>query len=131
MAKVLTTRQLKRAIRRAPEEVEKEGNIFLQRGLAEYKKVAVQGKPWRIGESGGAIPRDTGNLRERHRTEVRNLEGSFGVDPNTVKYAGYVHRGTYKMEARPWLDYARQRADNRVQKHYRVFMDNILEFIAQ
>jgi len=131
MAKRLTIRQLKKAIRRAPGEVEREGKIFLQRGLSEYRKIAIQGKPWRVGQSGGAIPRDTGNLREQHRTNISGLEGSYGVDPRQVRYAGYVHGGTKYMEARPWLDYAMQRADKKVEKHYQEFMDKILAFIAQ
>lgn len=138
MAKKITIAQLERAFRAAPEEVKREGQEFLLRGLSEYKKVAVV-SPWRIGQRGGGIPVATpqtsgywgGKLKEQHRTKILGLEGRFGVDPNSVPYAKYVHKGTSKMESRPWLDYAKQRADRSVQGHYRVFLDNILKFIAQ
>ena len=130
MAKRLTIAQLRRAVETAPGAILTEGKIFLQRGLSEYKRAALQSSPWRIGQSGGGVPRDTGNLRERHRTEISGLEGRFGVSAESVRYASFVHQGTSKMEARPWLDSARQRANSAVEKHYKVFMDNILAHIA-
>lgn len=130
MIKRLTVKQLRKAIKKAPAEIEKEGKIFLQRGLSEYQRVAIQTPPWRINQRGGGVPRDRGNLRERHRTKISGLEGRFGVNPGDVRYAGFVHGGTYKMEARPWLDFARQRADKKVEGHYGVFLDRVLEIIA-
>jgi len=138
MAKRITVEQLARAFQSAPGEVKKEGQIFLQRGLSEYKRVALQSTPWRVGGSGGGIPKETGNLRERHRTIINGLEGRFGVPDSAVRYAKYVHgdkpyavkvRGK-NIETRPWLEYARTKANNAVEKHYRVFMDNVLKFIA-
>lgn len=130
MAKRITVDQLQRALRTAPGEVKTEAKKFLMRGISEYKRVAVQGSPWRIGQSGGGIPRDTGNLREQHRTQIKQWEARFGVGRHRVKYAKYVHDGTRKMQARPWLDYAQNRASTAVEKHYKVFMDNILKHIA-
>jgi hypothetical protein len=130
MAKKITSAQLIRAFRTAPTEVANEGKIFLTRGLSEYKRIALQTKPWKVGQSGGGIPVATGNLREQHRTVISRLTGRFGVGQTRVKYAGYVHDGTRKMEARPWLEYARIKADGAVKKHYKVFMDNILKHIA-
>ena len=130
MAKTVTAAQLIRAFKAAPREVADEGKIFLTRGLSEYKRVSLQTKPWKVGQSGGGIPVATGNLREQHRTVISGLEGKFGVGQSRVKYAGYVHDGTGRMEARPWLEYARIKADGAVKKHYKVFMDNILKFIA-
>ncbi|MHA1853383.1 MAG: hypothetical protein ACTSUF_07710 [Candidatus Heimdallarchaeaceae archaeon] len=130
MSKKITVAQLTRAFNLAPRTVEIEGMKFLVRGMSEYKRVAIQGSSWKIGQSGGAIPRDKGNLRERHRTRYRGLEGRFGVSDSDVKYAKYVHGGTRKMEARPWLNYAMKRGDNAVRKHYSVFMDEVLKIIA-
>jgi len=130
MAKTVTAAQLIRAFKTAPQEVANEGKIFLTRGLSEYKRVALQTKPWRIGQVGGGIPVATGNLREQHRTVINGLEGRFGVGQSRVKYAGYVHDGTKRMESRPWLEYARIKADGAVKKHYQVFMNNILKHIA-
>lgn len=130
MSKKITISQLKTAIARSPLKVKSEANIFLQRGLSEYKRIAVQSAPWRVGGSGGGVPRSTGNLREQHYTKINGFEGRFGVSDKAVRYAGFVHGGTKRMKARPWLEYARTKADGAVKKHYQVFMDNILKFIA-
>lgn len=130
MPKRVTAKQLRKAFRSSPQEVIKEGKIFLLRGLSEYKRIAVQTAPWRVGKSGGGVPISTGNLREMHRTEIKGLEGRFGVPRRATKYAGFVHGGTRRMEKRPWLDFARQRADKAVERHYNTFMDNILAHIA-
>jgi len=130
MSKKITISQLKIAIARSPLKVKSEALIFLNRGLSEYKRIAVQSAPWRVGGSGGGVPRETGNLREKHYTRVNGFEGRFGVSPNAVRYAQFVHSGTKRMEARPWLEYARTRADGAVKRHYQTFMDNILKFIA-
>lgn len=133
MAKNITVKQLTKAWESSPREVKREGQIFLISGLAEYKKIAVQPPLWKIGQSGGGIPVASGNLRELHTTQIKGLSGSFGLTKSNlkqVKYAGCVHGGTYKMEARPWLDFAKQKGDRAVKQHYRVFMNNILEYIA-
>ena len=124
MAKRITIKQLTRAFEKFPKKVKIEGKLYLVRGLREYKKVAFQSSPWRVGQSGGGVPVKTGNLKEQHRTKIKDLEGRFGVSDKRVKYAPYVHK------YRPWLDYAKNKADKSVEKHYKVFMDNILNFIA-
>lgn len=133
MTKSITAAQLRKAFASSPQAVMQEGKIFLSRGLSEYKRVAVGTKPWRVGQNGGGIPvalKNGGNLREQHRTVINGLVGRFGVGQTRVKYAGYVHDGTKKMRARPWLEFARTKADGAVTKHYKVFMDNILKHIA-
>lgn len=133
MAKRITVAQLTKALKTAPAEVTTEAKKFLQRGLSEYKRVAVQTAPWRVGQSGGGIPiakKNGGNLREKHYTKIEGLSGRFGVSPSQVKYAGYVHDGTRKMKKRPWLDYAFNKSEKMIEKHYKVFMDNILNHIA-
>lgn len=45
-------------------------------------------------------PVDTGRLRASIKADVRGLEANIGTD---VEYARFVHDGTYKMEARPFL----------------------------
>lgn len=138
MAKRVSAKQLARAFKTAPDEVEREGKKFLQRGLSEWKRVAVQSAPWRVGQSGGGIPRDTGNLRERHKTRIQGLRGTFGVSDQDVPYAKYVHGNKpyqvqikgRNIQTRPWLNYARSQADDKIEKHYRVFLDNILGHIA-
>jgi HK97 gp10 family phage protein len=130
MAKRITAKQLAKALKTAPAEVTTEAKKFLQRGLSEYKRVAVQGSPWRVGQQGGGVPRASGNLREMHYTKIKGLSGRFGVNPSKVRYAEYVHGGTRKMKKRPWLDYAFNKSEKQIEKHYKVFMDNILSHIA-
>lgn len=63
-----------------------------------------------IEESAKKItPVDTGRLRASITADVRGLEANIGTD---VEYARYVHDGTYKMEARPFLYEA---ADNELE----------------
>lgn len=48
-------------------------------------------------------PVDTGYLRNSIKADVDNLEANIGTK---CSYASYVHDGTYKMEARPFLESA-------------------------
>jgi len=136
MTKKITVEQLIKALEKNRNKIQREAKLFLQRGLSEYKRAALQTAPWKVGQSGGGIPRETGNLRERHRTTISGLEGKFGVPDSAVPYAKYVHGNRpysvkvkgKNIETRPWLEYARVRADGAVKKHYRVFMDNIWKF---
>lgn len=48
-------------------------------------------------------PVDTGYLRNSIKADVDNLEANIGTE---CSYASYVHDGTYKMEARPFLESA-------------------------
>lgn len=48
-------------------------------------------------------PVDTGRLRKSIKADVDNFEANIGTD---VYYAPFVHDGTYKMEARPFLESA-------------------------
>lgn len=131
MPRKITAKQLARAVEKAPAKIRREAGAFIVKGMAEYKKVSTQGTPWRVGQSGGAIPRASGKLREHHETKVRGLEGRYGVSTANVRYARYVHKGTRHLEARPWLDYAQQKADPKVRKHYNTFLDNIFKSIAR
>ena len=45
----------------------------------------------------------TGYLRDSIKADVDNLEANIGTK---CSYASYVHDGTYKMEARPFLESA-------------------------
>lgn len=51
-------------------------------------------------------PVDTGQLRNSIKAETKGLEANIGTD---CEYAGYVHDGTYKMAARPFLDMAAEK----------------------
>lgn len=54
-------------------------------------------------ESKRLCPVDTGNLRSSIEATISDLEVDVGTD---CEYAGFVHDGTYRMAARPFLDTA-------------------------
>lgn len=51
-------------------------------------------------EAKANTPVDTGRLKRSIASDVQGLEANIGTD---VEYAHFVHDGTYKMEARPFL----------------------------
>ena len=57
-------------------------------------------------------PVDTGYLRSSIGTEIDNLEVNVGTD---CDYAPFVHDGTYRMPARPFLDTAAETALNGIE----------------
>lgn len=54
-------------------------------------------------ESQAICPVDTGRLRDSMQYQVDIDSVAVGTD---VEYAPYVHEGTYKMAARPYLEIA-------------------------
>ena len=54
-------------------------------------------------EAKAITPVDTGRLKRSIAAEVKGLEANIGTD---VEYAHFVHDGTYKMAARPFLESA-------------------------
>ena len=51
-------------------------------------------------EAKNITPVDTGRLKRSITADVKGLEANIGTD---VEYAHFVHDGTYKMVARPFL----------------------------
>ena len=54
-------------------------------------------------EAKANCPVDTGRLKSSIKADVQGLEANIGTD---VEYAHFVHDGTYKMAARPFLESA-------------------------
>jgi len=130
--KILGYKELQDAIKKNPAVVVSEARNYFMRALAEYKSV-VRGTPWRVGGSGGGSPVSKikgGRLLQAHGTKLQKFSASYGVTGN-VPYAGYVHGGTYKMERRPWLDYAIQQKDNKVKSLETNMLRNIIEQLAK
>ncbi len=115
-------RALREAYARSPEVVKSEANKFLSRGIAEYNKVLLR-NPWTTTSKGGGIPVDTMNLRDTHQRAIETWQA--WIRP-TADYAIYVHEGTKKMSPRPWLEYAKEKAD----KEIIVLQNQMLESIA-
>jgi HK97 gp10 family phage protein len=143
MAEILGINELKRAIARNPEKVLQEGKSFLIRGLAVYKR-AIINSPWRVGSNGGGAPvsndgrykrkyqrQRSGNLRDSHVTDINSLQASIGPNLSVAPYAKFVHLGTSRMRARPWLDYVKQGSDREVEQLYLAMLKNIVSDIAK
>ena len=122
-------KEFQTAINRNPQRVLSEVRLYLTRGLAEYKR-GINRNPWGVGAVGGGVPVATGNLRDTHHTQVERFRASVGPDP-FFKYAKFVHDGTRRMKARPWLDFVRESKDKDIQKHYDVMMNNIVRDLAR
>ena len=101
-----------RAIKRNPQVVRSEVSKFLTRGMAEYRS-SIQTKPWRLGLTFGGAPVATGSMRDTHQVTMGQWEAS--IKP-TTNYASYVHEGTSRMKARPWLEYAKESRDGRIKR---------------
>lgn len=132
--------ELKAAIKRSPTTVLNETRKFISQGLAIYKR-GINNQPWRVGGTGGGAPVSndpryprknqrsrSGNLRDTHRTNISNLEGR--IFP-TAPYAIWVHNGTRRMKARPWLDYVKSTQDREIQKLYRGMLETITKDLAK
>lgn len=72
----------------------------MERAIQEELKDSA----YEIEKQGKAnCPVDTGRLRSSIKADVGNLEADIGT---SLYYASFVHDGTYKMEARPFLESA-------------------------
>ena len=119
------------AIKRNPQYVISRANVFLVRGLAEYRRIIFR-TPWTKGASGGGAPVRTGYLRDTHQQEISNLEAR--IYP-TAPYAKYVHGipgypRTRSYQLRPWLDYAFDTARPAIEQHEKDLIDDILKNLA-
>lgn len=122
-------KELQAAIKRNPQRVLSEARTYLTRGIAEYKRGIIR-NPWRIGGIGGGVPVRTGNLRDTHHTTISNLSAAIGPDKFN-RYAKFVHGGTRRMQARPWLDYVQREKEGKIEEHYRVMLTNIVRGLAK
>ena len=72
---------------------------------------------WQMRQGYGKPIRQTGDLQRDVSYEVEN-SGKDTVDVgNTLKYAPYVHDGTYKMAARPYIRDALTGESHKKQLH--------------
>lgn len=89
------------------------------------------------GDSMKNTPVLTGRLRSSHYTLFEPLRGTVAVDPSDnpeargVNYAPFVHWGTRYMAARPFMLFAVQANEGRVQKNFVDAVDDTLKEIAK
>ena len=90
----------------------------------------IRNNPWNIGGRGGGVPVRTGDLRGSHQTRQTPFELRIWV-PDSHPYAQYVHEGTSRMEARPWMEYSVNKAEGTVQKEVNKFLDSTVRGLAR
>ena len=73
-------------------------------------------------------PVDTGLLRDTIYALHSPIEGK--VIP-AQEYAPYVHEGTYKMKARPFLKWGMEDADKEIQNTFERELENTMKEIAR
>lgn len=110
-----------KAIQKSPQVVQQEAGQFLSRARAFLART-IQNSPWRLGASGGGAPVDTGNLRDSHRYTFQAFQ--LTIAP-IAPYAQYVHDGTGKMKARPWLAYAIENNEQNINKEAQAMIDRV------
>jgi len=145
--RLIGLKELKQAVKRSPDKIKAESRRFLQRGLAEYRRGIIN-DPWRVGGRGGGAPVSndpryrtagnkgyqrarSGNLRDTHIQRIRGLEGWIGPNTDAAPYALYVHDGTRRMKARPWLEYVKERKAPKIRKLESDMLKRIVRGLAR
>ncbi len=118
---------LREAVARNPAKVREETQNFLVRGVRVYNESIIRA-PWRVGEAGGGAPVAKGNMRDTH---VRNIGLWEAIIYPTAFYAVYVHEGTKRMKARPWLDYAQRTQKSAIEALQETTLSNITADLAK
>lgn len=132
---IIGIKELRAAVMRNPQRVKYYTNEFLVKGMAEYRRI-IANNPWKIGSSGGGAPVASEYLRRSHKIEYGNMSASIGPGRayeyrDAARYMSYVHRGTSRMEARPWLDYAKEKGHPEIVKLSRELLKNIVHDLAK
>jgi len=143
MAQVLTIKtsgfkELKRAFGRSPQVVNTEAKKYFIKSRAEILRT-TQSNPWSVKGSGGGVPIDTGNLRQKwERTEFRPNEMRIMVDTGSVPYAKYVHGRDFgeinartKVKSRPWLFYSFKKNKPKILKFQDELIKNVVKQLAK
>lgn len=122
---------LQRAFSRNPERMKTEGLRLMNRIKTGLERQIIR-NPWRIGGSGGGVPVATKSLRTEHNYDVEPTQVKISVDDAKARAYGWaVHEGTPKMEARPWLDYAKEREEKNISNMADDFLNRIVGYLAK
>jgi len=123
--------QLRRAFRKNPDYVKRRG-LKLMKNIKEKYKNQIIRSPWEVGESGGGVPVRTKALRDSHQYRVSPTRMTAGIPEYKAKeYGIYVHEGTSKMDARPWLDYAHEKLESDREKAFKRFLGDVVNNLAE
>lgn len=125
--KVIGLKEFQTAIKKNPQRIVTAIGVFLTRAIAAYNRGIIR-KPWRIGQSGGGAPVDTGNLRDTHHHEIKKWQAR--IFP-TAKYAYYVHDRPKYHHPRPWLNYVKKTKDKEIKKLEKEMLKNVVANLAK
>ncbi len=120
-------KEFEAAIRRNPDLVRRKARQFIADGLTVYK-TSIMRNPWTLRSSGGGAPTATKALRDTHKTEIGDFEGR--ITP-TASYAPYVIEGTYKMESRDYLEYAKETKDSQIKQLEQKLLQDLIVDLAK
>jgi hypothetical protein len=96
--------------------------------FAKYIDSAIRGSIYETQrESQLRTPVDTGRLRQSYETAFTPLKGV--LEPKT-DYAYWVHEGTRRMRARPFLAQGLEESDPQIQAYFEKAVENGLSEIA-
>jgi len=115
--KIKNMAQIQSAFRSSPVEMTKQLNNAIRLSLFDIEAQSKRNTPVR-----------TGQLRASHTTAFSSLRGELEPKAN---YARYVHDGTYKMRARPFLLNAVKNKERSVDKNFEGAVQNVLDKIAK
>jgi len=122
----IDSEKLRRAIQKFPREVKDATDKFLVRASSFYRQSIVQ-SPWRLSSGGGGSPIATGNLKKSHEYKIEPFKLVISINEQRSPYARFVHDGTYKMRERPWLDYAVNTQESRVNSEARKLLQKLTD----
>lgn len=122
---------LERAFSQSPEIIKTEGLRMMNRIKTGLQRQIIR-NPWRIGGIGGGVPIDTRSLRDEHKYRVQPAQLKISVaQAKANAYGWYVHEGTSKMQARPWLNYAVEKEEKNVKDLADDFLNRIVSHLAR
>ena len=135
---LIGSKEFERAIKSNPKYVLLEGKKLIQRTKA-YITRQLKNNPWRVGDSSGkgkGIPVSRGSHKGRLRSSllskpVSPLSAKLYMNESQANYAKYVHGGTSRMKARPFMDRAKDDAKPFVKKKSIEFLDKVVKNLAK
>lgn len=114
--KIKNTQQIKRAFAKAPALMTRNLNIAIKNILIDIENKSKRNTPV-----------DTGRLKSSHRTSFGNLRGQVGTN---TEYDIFVHNGTRRMKARPYLAMAVSSLEKETDKEFAMATQKTLNRIG-
>lgn len=129
-------RRLEQAIKRNPMSVRNNANSMMLKTMNTYWRIINNTSRWRVGDNGGGVPVNTGNLRKAHNKQIAPFKSVIYVNKNKTQagrwnYAELVHGGTRKMEGRPWLRFAEEAGQNLAKQYREQFLLSVVKDLSK